>query len=221
MIKKFRHELLLSVWIACALSIGFIIAINMKGILKESGWAEVTSAAATVIALVLAIATFISWKQQKIREDAYSTTKMYVSILAIIETTTVELANLFYSIVPAAGMIPPSDHQATKTLDEIQEKNSYLILHSQKLILTKSELPFWGVSLSPQAEADHDLLIETLNSYLNPLHHLHNSLTNYYIHKVSDNTFNQWWLGFNNKHLAINDLFNKRKSMNMHSMFNI
>jgi hypothetical protein len=132
-------------------------------LLNPSGWAEALSGIATVVALLLAVATYIGWHKQKIREDAYSTKKLYISTLVQIESTTVQIANLLFNLVPEAGMLVPSDSQAKSNLEKVVDKNNELKLYAQSLTSVNSELGFWGASLTRDSAAEHVKLMDSIN----------------------------------------------------------
>jgi hypothetical protein len=205
--------------IACSFATGLFFGLVAKGLLNPSGWAEALSGIATAVALILAIVTYIGWHKQKIREDAYSTKKLYISTLVQIESTTVQIANLLFNLVPEAGMLVPSDSQAKFNLEKVVDKNNELKLYAQSLTSVNSELGFWGASLTPDSAADHVKLMDSINEYLTSLHYLHNCLINFYIHKSSDNTIQQWKTRFIEANKTIFDLFNSRKRKSMSTVF--
>jgi len=188
-------------------------------LIKPSGWAEAVSGIATVLALILAVVTYIGWHKQKIREDAYLTKKLYVSTLVQIESTTVQIANLLFNLVPEAGMLVPSDSQARSYLEEVVDKNNELKLYAQSLNSVNSELGFWDVSLTRDSAAEHVRLMDSIDEYLTSLHYLHNCLMNFYIHKLSDDTIQQWKKRFIEANNSIFDLFNSRKKKSMSTVF--
>ncbi|MCX4216283.1 hypothetical protein MKZ87_01400 [Pseudomonas sp. MCal1] len=205
--------------VACSFATGLFFGLVAKGLLNPSGWAETLSGVSTVIALILAIATYIGWHKQKIREDAYSTKKLYISTLVQIESTTIQIANLLFNLIPEAGMLVPSDSQAKSSLEKIVDKNNELKLHAQSLISVNSELGFWGASLTPDSATEHATLMNSINEYLTSLHHLHNCLINFYIHRSSDNTIEQWKIRFIEANKTIFNLFNSRKRKSMSTVF--
>lgn len=219
MIKAFFARLLLPVWTIAVFAAGVTLCLAVTGKLSPSGWAETISASATVIALALAVVTFRSWQHQKIRDDAYSTTKTYISTLVEIETAQIEISHLFYSVIPAPGMSVLSDESINRILASIQDKNSDLRLFTLKLISTKNELPFWGVSLSDKAKAEHDLLIEIIEKYSNSVDYLNNSLINTFIHKEHDNTTPSWQAVVNTHTAKLKQSFITRKSQTPKDMF--
>lgn len=219
MIRKALKNLLLPIWILLAFSIGVMACLVLHEKITPSGWAEITSAVATVIALSLAIITFWSWQHQKIRDDAYSTTKTYVTTLVEIESTQQEIDNLFYSAIPAPGMIVLSDEGMQRILNSIQKMHSELRLLTIKLISTRNELPFWGVSLSKKASSEHDTLIDTLGNYLHTAPNLYNSLVNIFIHKVGDTNLESWQSKLTKHSNNLKLSFDTRKTITAKSMF--
>ena len=118
-------------------------------------------------------------------------------------------------------MLVPSDAQAKNTLEKVIDKHNDLRLHAQTLMTTRSELNFWGASLSIESEKEYNSLIESINSYLQSLHFLHNSLLNFYIHKISDHSMEQWKLRVANENINLHELFKKRKAKSMSSLFKL
>lgn len=213
--RRFIQPILL----ACSFATGLFFGLVAKGLLNPSGWAEALSGIATAAALILAIVTYIGWHKQKIREDAYSTKKLYISTLVQIESTTVQIANLLFNLVPEPGMLVPSDSQATSNLEKVVDKHNELKLYAHSLTSVNSELGFWGASLTPDSAAEHVKLIDSINEYLTSLHYLHNCLINFYVHKSSDNTIQQWKTIFIEANKTIFNLFNARKRKNMSTVF--
>jgi len=214
-----NRRFILPVLIACSFASGLFFGLIAKGLLNPSGWAEALSGIATAVALILAVVTYIGWHKQKIREDAYSTKKLYISTLVQIESTTVQIANVLFNLVPEAGMLMPSDAQAKSNLERVIDKNNELKLHAQSLISVNSELGFWGASLTPNSAAEHAKLMDSINEYLTSLHYLHNCLMNFYVHKSNDNTMEQWKTRFVEANKNIFELFNLRKTKNMSTVF--
>ena len=219
MINKFLTRLLLPVWTIVAFAAGIMLCLALTKKLTPSGWAETISAIATAIALVLAVVTFRSWQHQKIRDDAYSTTRIYISTLVDIETTQIEISNLLYSVIPAPGMIVLSDESIQRILNSIQEKHSDLRFSTLKLISTKNELPFWGVALSDKARTEHDVLMEAIGGYLSSVHYLHNSLKNTFIYKKPDDTTPSWQQQVDDYTAKLIQSFKNRKSQTAKQMF--
>lgn len=214
-----NRRFILPILIACSFATGLFFGLVAKGLLSSSGWAEALSGIATVVALILAVVTYIGWHKQKIREDAYSTKKLYISTLVQIESTTVQIANLLFNLVPEAGMLVPSDSQAKSNLEKVVDKNNELKLYAQSLTSVNSELGFWGASLSQDSAVEHVKLMDSINEYLTSLHYLHNCLINFYVHKSNDITIQQWKTRFIEANKTIFDLFNSRKRKSMSTVF--
>lgn len=214
-----NRSFILPILMACSFATGLFFGLIAKGLLNPSGWAEAVSGIATVMALTLGVITYIGWHKQKIREDAYATKKLYISTLVQIESTTMQIANLLFNLVPEAGMLVPSDSQAKSSLEKVIDKNNELKLHAQSLVSINSELGFWGASLTQDSAAEHVKLMDSINEYLTSLHYLHNCLINFYIHKSSDNTIQQWKTKFIEANKTIFDLFKSRKRKNMSTVF--
>lgn len=204
---------------AFSFAAGFSVCLLLKGLLTKSGWAEALSAVTTLLALILAAVTYLGWHRQKVKEDAYTTKKTYISTLVIIEGLTVQVANLVSRLVPEPGLLVPSEDQVKSNLESIVGKHSDLALQAQSLITTQSELGFWGASLSDASTKDHENLINAINEYLTSLHYLHNSLKNFYIHKVPDDSMNGWKQRFIEANREIYKLFKSRKTKNMNTVF--
>lgn len=195
---------------------GFCLALNDK--LTPSGWAEALSAIATALAVAFAIFTYKSWKNEKIKQDAYETTRSYISTLSSLEKTLIEITNLLYTISPMPGTIVPSLESVKRTLNTIQEKNGETRLLTQQLMSIESELQFWGVSLNKNAKEEHAIVINSINDYLGPLYYLHNSLSNIYIHNIDDD-HTKWSELVHAQTLILEKSFDTRKTMKIHNMF--
>lgn len=142
---------------------GFFVCLLAKGLVKPSGWAEALSGIATAVALLLASITYIGWQRQKIREDAYVTKRLYISTLVKMEAITIQISNSVMGLVPAAGMLVPSDSQARETLENLVAQHNDLRLQAQSLISTASELGFWDAALSDESMIEHERLITGIN----------------------------------------------------------
>jgi len=219
MLRFTRYHFMFPLWVVISFSFGFSSCLIFSNKLKTSGWAESFSAIATIIAVALAVITYRSWKNEKIREDAYSTTRAYISTLSSIERTLIEINNQLYRTLPLPGNIVPSEKSAAHTLDNIYNQNSELRSLTLNLTATSSELQFWGVSLSNTATLAHDTLIKALSNYLNYVHHLHNSLQNLYIHKVEDN-YSAWHKLLAEQEQILFKSFEDRKKVGIQGMFN-
>ncbi|WP_460371626.1 hypothetical protein ACOYXF_08825 [Pseudomonas sp. Tul1A2] len=205
--------------IAFSFAAGFFTCLWVKGLLQPSGWADALSGIATAVALLLAVVTYIGWHRQKVREDAYHTKKLYISCLVSIEAATVRITGTLFGLVPAAGMIVPSDAQAKSSLEKVLDDYNDLRHHSQSLIATCSELKFWGATLSKASTKEHTGIIIALEEYLTSVHYLHNSLVNVYIQKSEDNTVEGWKARFNDTSKNLGELFESRKSKSMNTVF--
>jgi|GEM_PF-7012850 hypothetical protein len=219
MIQRALKNLLLPVWTTLAFALGILACLTFYEKITPSGWAETTSAIATVVALALAVVTFRNWQHQRIREDAYSTTKTYITTLVEIESAQIEISNLFYSVIPAPGMIALSEEGIQRILNSIQQTHSALMAAALRLVSTKNELPFWGVSLSKRASSEHDTLLEALDRYLCAAHYLHNSLTNIFIYKHEDNSMQSWHSNLNEHANTLVQSFKTRKTLTAKAMF--
>jgi hypothetical protein len=214
-----NRSFILPILMACSFATGLFFGLIAKGLLNPSGWAEAASGIATVMALTLGVVTYIGWHKQKIREDAYSTKKLYISTLVQIESTTVQIGNLLFNLVPEAGMLVPSDSQAKSGLEKVVDKNNELKLHAQSLVSINSELGFWGASLTQNSADEHVKLMGSIDEYLTSLHYLHNCLVNVYVHKISDNSIEQWKARFIEANKVIFGLFDSRKKKSMSTVF--
>lgn len=219
MIQRALKNLLFPVWTTLAFALGILACLTFYEKITPSGWAETTSAIATVVALALAVVTFRNWQHQRIREDAYSTTKTYITTLVEIESAQIEISNLFYSVIPAPGMIVLSEEGIQRILNSIQQTHSALMAAALKLVSTKNELPFWGVSLSKRASSEHDTLLDALGGYLSAAHYLHNSLTNIFIYKREDNSMQSWHSNLNEHANTLTQSFKTRKTLTAKAMF--
>lgn len=217
--RKYFQKSLLIIWTILCFALGALATLYINNKISSSGWAEAVSATATVLALALAVITFKSWQHQKIREDAYSTTKLYITTLVEIESKYLEIISLFNSIIPTPGMMILSKSENQKTLDALQDTHRILRLLTSKLISTKDELPFWGISLTGKALIEHDTLIQNLNAHLNAAYYLQLGLTNELIYEDGGRSYQSWLGRLRTCSEALNQSFNKRKSLTVKAMF--
>lgn len=131
--------------IACSLATGPFFGLVEEGLLNLSGWAEALIRSRYGNSTNSCYRNIHRVGQTKTREEAYSTTKLYFSILVLIESTTIRIPNLLFNLIPEGGMLVPSDSQAKSYLEkEIEKKLRIETLHAQSLTSVNSELDFFG-----------------------------------------------------------------------------
>ena len=219
MIKRILRHTIPPLWALFAFSAGIFVAPLSYGILKDSSWSDALSATSTTLGLILAAITYHNWKRQKIREDAYQTTKLYITTLVSIESSLIKISNLILTITPTSGLIPPTKTRATtalKLMDLLQEE---LRSSCEQLQATRQELSFWGVTLSVYALKSHEDLLEGLNSYFSALYCLQNDLTNMYIHELENQTTLPSYALLFERLKVIWGILENRKTKNMKTIF--
>ncbi|MDH0571549.1 hypothetical protein N7668_09830 [Pseudomonas fulva] len=185
---------------------------------SKTNWPDIVSAIVTASAFLLALITYRSWNKQKIREDAYTTTKSYISTLVDIEETIIWMHRKFYELIPAPGSILLNPEYVKKEIATLKHKHSELLTFTTKLMHVHDELAFWGASLS--GKSDHPKTLEALNTYLNRSDLLINCLININFHETPDNTLPQHEELTNKAVEALFKIFTNRKSKKMSNYFN-
>lgn len=115
---------------------------------------------------MLAFVTYANWHSGKIKEDAYNSVKRYVSLQAEIEEIIMQVHFDVCGITPLDSNILPEKEAALKVLKALGEAIGITSSTIQKLHVARSELPFWGASLKPGAEAIHQNLMHKLHAYM-------------------------------------------------------
>ncbi|EPE2648681.1 hypothetical protein ACSG7X_000369 [Vibrio fluvialis] len=144
---------------------GVIIeATDYKFLTKDIKWTDILSALATVGTAIIVYMTYAKWLESKKREDAYQTSKEYISCLVNISEIVNDLMYPLEFAVPQAGNVGINREQSNSLLADSNEAFHKLIYKAQQLARVKSELKFWGVRLAPEFEKNHDLLLRELRN---------------------------------------------------------
>ena len=144
--------------------LGVIIdAPDYQFLIKEVKWTDVITTFATVVATIIVYRTYSRWLDSKKREDAYQTSKDYISCLVDISESLYELMSPFEQCVPQAGCIPINREQSDSLLAGSNEARHKLMAKANKLARTKSELSFWEVSLVPEFEKNHERILQEVS----------------------------------------------------------
>lgn len=144
---------------------GVIIdAPDYQFLIKEVKWTDVITTFATVVTTIIVYRTYSRWLDSKKREDAYQTSKDYISSLVDISESLYELMSPFEQCVPQAGSIPINREQSDSLLASSNEARHKLMAKANKLARTKSELNFWGGSLVPEFEKNHESILKEVSN---------------------------------------------------------
>jgi hypothetical protein len=144
---------------------GVIIeATDYKFLTKDIKWTDILSALATVGTAIIVYVTYAKWLESKKREDAYQTSKEYISCLVSISELVNDLMYPLEFAVPQAGNMVINREQSNSLLADSNEAFHKLTYKAQQLGRIKSELKFWGVRLAPEFEKNHDLLLRELSN---------------------------------------------------------
>ncbi|WP_421216336.1 hypothetical protein [Aeromonas enteropelogenes] len=144
---------------------GVIIdATDYQFLVKDVNWTDIVTALAAVVTTIIVYITYSKWLDSKKREDAYQTSKNYISCLVDISELLDDLMSPFEQCVPQAGAIPIKREQSDSLLANSNEALHKLMAKAKKLARTKSELSFWEVSLAPTFEKNHEQLLQTISS---------------------------------------------------------
>ena len=160
---------------------GVIIeATDYKFLTKDIKWTDILSALATVGTAIIVYVTYAKWLQSKKREDAYQTSKEYISCLVSISELVNDLMYPLEFAVPQAGNMVINREQSNSLLADSNEAFHKLTYKAQQLVRIKSELKFWGVKLAPEFEKNHDLLLRELSNAFVVTGALHSQINWYY-----------------------------------------
>ncbi|UBH29322.1 hypothetical protein [Aeromonas enteropelogenes] len=144
---------------------GVIIdAPDYQFLVKEVKWTDVITVFATVVTTIIVYRTYSRWLDSKKREDAYKTSKSYISCLIEISELLDDLISPFERCVPQAGGMPIKCEQSNSLLANSNEALHKLIAEAKTLARTKSELSFWGVSLVPEFEKNHESILQEVSN---------------------------------------------------------
>lgn len=188
--------------------------------IQTPNWADIISAAIAFIGLILAFTTYINWHSGKIKEDAYNSVKRYASLLAEIEDIIMQIHFDICGITPLNPALLPEKEDALKVIKALGEAIGTTSSTVKKLHTARSELPFWGASLKPDAEAIHKNLMHKLNSYMTLHFELLGMLNAFYENKLPDEpVINKHY----DLHICANEMFlifMERKQARIQNLFN-
>ncbi|MGL4545808.1 MAG: hypothetical protein ACRCUU_09730 [Plesiomonas sp.] len=140
-----------------------IDATDYQSLVKEVKWTDIIAALATVVTAIIVYMTYSRWLDSKKREDAYQTSKNYISCLVDISELLDETMSPFEQCVPQAGGIPIKCEQSNSLLANSNDALYKLIAKAKTLARTKSELSFWEVSLVPEFEKNHERILQEVS----------------------------------------------------------
>lgn len=180
-------------------------------------WPDIISASVAASAFLLALFTYRNWNKQKVQEDAYATTKSYISTLASIEETVLIMRRQFFEIIPRPGGLALSEEYTKNQILLLKHKHSELEALTIKLIHVRDELAFWGASLT--TETDHTTTLTTLDKYLRSSDSLINCLININFHAVTDNSLNHYDSSTLQLTQELFSIFKQRKLKKMSTYF--
>lgn len=157
-------------------------ASEYRSLMKGVTWTDILGAASAFFTCLIVAATYVKWRESKVREDAYELTKDYLRLLAGIDESLTVSFNSYDNCVPQAGMLYPSKPQVEAWLSE--GYGAYFKLNESiyKLKRKKQELGFWGVGLEDRFQKVHNEIIRHVSNYLRIHSVLGNQIQNYYLH---------------------------------------
>jgi hypothetical protein len=188
--------------------------------IQTPNWADIISTAIAFIGLILAFTTYINWHSGKIKEDAYNSVKRYASLLAEIEDLIMQIHFDICGITPLDPTLLPEKEDALKVLKELGDAIGTTSSIVKKLHTARSELPFWGASLKPDAEAIHKNLMHKLHAYIILHFELLGMLNAFYENRLPDGPV---LAKHNDLHICVNEMFlifTERKKTRIQNLFN-
>lgn len=201
--------------IGAALALFFAPLLGTK--IATLNWPDIVSASVAAFAFFLALITYRNWNRQKIKEDAYTTTKSYISTLVSIEETLIGMHRHFNELIPQPGSIALSIEYSKKRILSLKQNHSDLLMLGTKLMHVHDELEFWGASLTNKS--DHTKTHEALDLYLHRSDLLINSLVNINFHQIHDSSLISHGSMTHDAMLELFKLFKDRKSKKMSTYF--
>ncbi|WP_447742968.1 hypothetical protein [Pseudomonas laurentiana] len=187
--------------------------------IQPPNWADIVSAVIAFIGLILAFTTYANWHSGKIKEDAYNSVKRYASLLAEIEDIIMQVHFDICGITPLNPKLLPDKEAAMKVINALGEAIGTTSSTMKKLHTARSELPFWGASLKPDAEAIHTNLMHKMHDYMT-LHFEHLGMLNaYYRDELPDGPV---LAKYKDLHLCANEMFlifTERKKARIQNLF--
>lgn len=167
--------------ILAALAGAFLAAMFMPGMAAPSGWADVMTALVSFLGLAIAVAAFFRWKQNKIRDDAYSAVKLYVESVVEMEFAVVSVMERVGRILIVPGSLVPSKHEASNVIASVRDSLDELNVKYKHVAIRYLELTFWGVSLVDEAKQTHEELCRLVHRWGSEIGAVALSAENYYI----------------------------------------
>ncbi|MCV2494865.1 hypothetical protein [Pseudomonas paraeruginosa] len=187
--------------------------------IQPPNWADIVSAAIAFVGLVLAFTTYVNWHSGKIKEDAYNSVKRYASLLAEIEDIIMQVHFDICGITPLDLKLLPDKEAAMKVISGLGEAIGATSSTMKKLHTARSELPFWGASLKPDAEAIHTNLMRKMHDYMALHFELLGMLHAYYGDELPDGPV---LAKHKDLHICANEmflLFTERKKARIQNLF--
>lgn len=198
-----------------ALSLIFSPALGVTD--AKFNWPDIVSSTVAASAFLLALLTYQNWKQQKVREDAHTTAKTYISTLVNIEETIIEMLAIYEEIIPRPGSLVYPEEYTHQKLMLLRQRHNELSMIALKLMHVHDELAFWGAALTNAS--DHISAQEAVETYLRHSGLLINSLININFHHIPDNTTSAHATKTYESMTNLFELFKNRKSKKMSNYF--
>ncbi|WP_369990576.1 hypothetical protein [Pseudomonas xanthosomatis] len=202
---------------ASGAALSLILSPLLAGINATLNWPDIVSASVAASAFLLALFTYRNWIKQKVKEDAYTTTKSYITTLVSIEEVMIEMRRKFDEIIPRPGNLALSEEYTKNEILTLKRKHSELITLTTKLMHVHDELAFWGASLT--SESDHTTTLKGLDRYLRNSDLLLNSMININFHYHPDESLHQHDLSTLKNTQELFLIFKQRKTKKMSTYF--
>jgi hypothetical protein len=187
--------------------------------IEVPNWADIVSASAAVIALLLGLFTYINWKQGKIREDAYNSIREYIRLFSTIEAITTNSYYKLSGIVPQEGSLVTTPNEASTVLKESEIQFSEINDLFQQLHFAQDEIRFWGVTMTPTAVKLHESMAHRINNYLTCHYTTMNNAGNYYGNVVTLDRLLNEFKALTNNHNKLRLIFEERKQNTIKTLF--
>ncbi|CDT81768.1 hypothetical protein [Vibrio coralliirubri] len=140
-----------------------IEATDYTFLVKGVAWTDLIVAISTVVTAFIVYITYSKWLTSKKKEDAYQTSKDYISCLVAISELLGDLFEPISTAVPQAGSIPIDSNYSLELLASSNKAHQNLVKSYRTLERTKRELGFWGVSLTKEFSKTHIELMKQLH----------------------------------------------------------
>lgn len=208
-------------WIAIGLGVAFHFTPQASiNNISAPNWADIVSAIIAFLGLSLALITYANWHTAKIKEDAYNSVKRYASLLAEVEDIVIDIHFKVSGIVPSDSNMIPTKEDAIAVINELMSSFGNVSTTIKKLHTARSELPFWGASLKPDAEIIHTNLMSKITNYATFHFELVGLLNAYYHNQVPDLPV---IAKYEQTHICVNEMFlifTERKKSRIQNLFN-